>query len=154
MVEKHVGRFFFIEIFDEIFFDQKYFRSKNIFNQKTSSKISMKNNSTKKNRPTKNFDQKNRPNVFGFFRRNIFRPEIFGLPIPIPNFPKIPKIALRKLCDEACTLPGKELILLPRRGYCVGGFKNRCSSVRKSVCHVTKSADRLNQDLFCDQLRR
>ena len=40
--------------------------------------------------------------------------ENFSLGISIPNVPKIPKIALRKLCDEACTLPGKELILLSK----------------------------------------
>mgnify|MGYP003312155096 CR=1 FL=1 len=38
------------------------------------------------------------------------------------------------------------VVLLPRRGYCVGGSKNRCSSVRSvSFRHVTKSADRRNQ---------
>ena len=34
------------------------------------------------------------------FRSNIFDEIIFCSPIPIPNFPKIPKIILRKLCDE------------------------------------------------------
>ena len=33
-----------------------------------------------------------------FFRRKIFRPTFFGSPIPIPNFPKIPKIILRTTC--------------------------------------------------------
>ena len=41
---------------------------------------------------------------------------------------------------------------LPRRGYCVGGFKNRCSSVRPSVSHeIDRSPE---SDLFCDHLRR
>ena len=61
---------------------------------------------------SKNFDPKKK---FGqtfsdFFRRICFRPKCFGLPISIPNFPKIPKIAFRKLCDEAWTSgasPGK-----------------------------------------------
>ena len=50
------------------------------------------------------FDQK----FSDFFRRNNFRPEMFGLRIPIPSVSKIPKIALRKLCDEAWRLPGTE----------------------------------------------
>ena len=53
-----------------------------------------------------------RPNIFStkkcsikmfdhiFFRRKFFRPTIFWSPISIPNFPKIPKITLRKSCDE------------------------------------------------------
>ena len=75
-----------------------------------SSKCSMK-----KNRPKyffdqqKKSDQKNIDQKFSdFFRRKFFRQAIFGLPIPIPKFLKIPKIALRKLCDEAWSLPGKE----------------------------------------------
>ena len=46
-----------------------------------------------------------------FFDRKIFRSKkidetffghfFFREPISIPNFPKIPKITLRKLCDEA-----------------------------------------------------
>ena len=61
----------------------KKFRPKNIFDQQKKS--------TKKC-----FDQK----FPDFFRRKFFRPEIFGLPIPIPNFPKIPKITLRTACDH------------------------------------------------------
>ena len=37
------------------------------------------------------------------FRRIFFRWKFFCLPISIPKFPKIPKIALRKLCDEPRT---------------------------------------------------
>ena len=36
-----------------------------------------------------------------FFRRKNFRQTIFGSPIPIPNFPKIPKIILRTACDRS-----------------------------------------------------
>ena len=36
-----------------------------------------------------------------FFRRKMFRPKNFRSPIPIPNFPKIPKIMLRKPCDDS-----------------------------------------------------
>ena len=43
------------------------------------------------------FDEK----VFGFCRRFFFHPKFFGSPISIPNFPKIPKITLRKLYDDA-----------------------------------------------------
>ena len=35
-----------------------------------------------------------------FFRRKNFRPQKFRKPIPILNFLKIPKITLRKSCDE------------------------------------------------------
>ena len=35
-----------------------------------------------------------------FFRWKIFRPNFFWVPIPIPNFPKIPKITLRTACDH------------------------------------------------------
>ena len=78
--------------------------------EKKSSKISMK-----KKVDQKIFDQqKISIKIFfdqtfsDFFRRKNIRPENFGLPIPIPKFPKIPKIALRKLCDEAWSLPGTE----------------------------------------------
>ena len=44
-------------------------------------------------------------NIVNFFSINFFRWKIFDekfycSPIPIPNFPKIPKITLRKSCDE------------------------------------------------------
>ena len=61
------------KISNKIFFDQQKISIKKIFDQTFSD----------------------------FFRRINIRPENFGLPIPIPKFPKIPKIALRKLCDEA-----------------------------------------------------
>ena len=52
-------------------------------------------------RSIKNFDQKNFDQKFSdFFRRKKIRPEIFGLPIPIPISPKIPKITLRTACDH------------------------------------------------------
>ena len=35
-----------------------------------------------------------------FFSTKIVRPIFFRVPISIPNFPKIPKITLRKSCDE------------------------------------------------------
>ena len=62
----------------------------------------MKKNPIKKYfRPTKIFDQKNFDQKFSdFFRRKIFRPKFFGSLIPIPNFPKIPKIVLRTACDH------------------------------------------------------
>ena len=65
-----------------------------------SSKISMKKIRPNIFSTNKKFRSKKIDQTFSdFFRRKTFRPEIFGLPIPIPNFPKIPKIALRKLCD-------------------------------------------------------
>ena len=35
-----------------------------------------------------------------FFRRKMFSQKTFRSPIPTPNFPKIPKIMLRKPCDD------------------------------------------------------
>ena len=64
-----------------------------------------------KKKSTKIFFDQQKFSIEKFFDQkfyDFFRPEIFGLPIPIPNFPKIPKIALRKLCDEAWSLPGEE----------------------------------------------
>ena len=58
---------------------------------------------------TKHFSGKNRKflvpiffrwDVFGFFRRFFFRQKFLGLPIPIPNDPKIPKITLRTACNH------------------------------------------------------
>ena len=43
------------------------------------------------------FDQK----VFDFFRRTFCRSIVFGSPIPIPNFPKNPKIRLKALSDDS-----------------------------------------------------
>ena len=45
-----------------------------------------------------------------FFRSKIFRRENFRPHIPIPNFLKIPKITLRKSCDEAWCLKTKYII--------------------------------------------
>ena len=47
--------------------------------------------------PKKHFDQK----CSDFFRRKMFRPIFFRVPISIPNFPKIPKIILRTACDRS-----------------------------------------------------
>ena len=70
--------------FDQIFFDQLFFRSKKV-------------------RFKKHFSSKNifRQKCFGIFRRQKNPIGNFWLPIPIPNFPKIPKITLRKPCDKA-----------------------------------------------------
>ena len=57
------------------------------------------NNFSIKNRKflvPKNFDQK----VFGFFWRKFCRQKYFCSYIPIPNFPQIPKITLRKACGH------------------------------------------------------
>ena len=48
-----------------------------------------------------------------FFRSKIFRRENFRPHIPIPNFLKIPKITLRKLCDEAWCPKTKYIIPKP-----------------------------------------
>ena len=48
-----------------------------------------------------------------FFRSKKFRRENFRPHIPIPNFLKIPKITLRKLCDEAWCPKTKYIIPKP-----------------------------------------
>ena len=65
----------FIYFFNEKFFDQKI---ENVWSKKFS---------------TKKFSD--------FFRRKKNRSNFFGSPIPIPNFPKIPKIILRTPCDDS-----------------------------------------------------
>ena len=46
---------------------------------------------------------------------------------------------------SSCPLPERlthiapHVILLPRRGYCVGGFKNQCSSVRFVSFRVSRN---------------
>ena len=67
-----------------VFFDRKFFDHKNsIFFRSDFSTNCF-------------FDQK----FSDFFRRKIGRPKNFRAPISILNFPKIPKITLRKSCGE------------------------------------------------------
>ena len=42
---------------------------------------------------------------------------------------------------------------LPRRGYCVGGSRNRCSSVRPFRSVSFRMSRNLPSDWFCDHLR-
>ena len=106
--------FFFIEIFDEIFFRPNIFFDRKIFlvEKNFIENFDEKNPIKKYFRSTKNFDQiffdpisfstKNyfRQNVFGFFvDEKIFDQKIW-LPIPMANFPKIPKIILRTASDH------------------------------------------------------
>ena len=79
----------------------KNFRKKSKFqNFEFSLTFSTKKKSTKKSKifGPENFSTKK---FSDFFRRKIFRPKFFRSPIPIPNFPEIPKIMLRKPCDDS-----------------------------------------------------
>ncbi|SVD38460.1 uncharacterized protein METZ01_LOCUS391314, partial [marine metagenome] len=73
-------RFFFDhKKFDQLFFDQQFFDPQNIFDQKLfSTKMFLIFLSTKKYPITK-----------------------IWLPIPMRNFPKIPKITLRTACEHS-----------------------------------------------------
>ena len=68
--------------FQQIFFRSEIFSIKILVDQKCSSKI---------------FSTV----CFDFFSIKNVRPIFFGSPISIPNFPKIPKITLRTLCDRS-----------------------------------------------------
>mgnify|MGYP003724296293 CR=1 FL=1 len=92
LIEKKVGRKKFDRkkiIFSMIFFSTKKFSTNFFFDQTI-------------------FDPKNifRPNIFfdknvlDFFSTKKLSIKKCWLPIPIPNFPKIPKIALRTACEH------------------------------------------------------
>ena len=85
-----------------------FFISKNIcrdhffFSKKNLRKINLKNENFEISKKVRKIFRKSSNFFFDqfFFRRNFFRKNIFCSPISIPNFPKIPKIALRKLCGQ------------------------------------------------------
>ena len=83
-------------------------------------------------------------NVFDDF---FFRKNIFCSPISIPNFPKIPKIALRKSCDEYnVNLPQKT-----SRMYTIVAFFDAAFIIilyyRAAFVQVSKIFERVGNDL-------
>ena len=75
-----------------------------------------------------------------FFRSKIFRREIFRPHIPIPNFLKIPKITLRKLCDEAWCPKTKYIIQNHEFIVNCSGLthrKNKCLCITYANSHLS-----------------
>ena len=90
-----------IKHFDRFFFGRENFWSIFFWISKILKFQNFENLTFRNFQNLKKIDQTfSRPNFLIIFFDDFFSIKLFSLPIPIPNFPKIPKIILRKSCDE------------------------------------------------------